>query len=145
MCREHLRAGAGDLDDVSALRMSNNMLDVQALVAFQQRNLEALANANRTAFEGAQAMMARQAEILREALEEMRGAVEAMAAQKQPEDVVAQQTEMIKQSFEKTVANMRELSEMMAKSNTQAVDGLNKRIAEGLDELKTNIAKAKKG
>ena len=34
---------------------------------------------------------------------------------------------------------------MMAKSNTQAVDGLNKRIAEGLDELKTNIAKAKKG
>ncbi len=120
-------------------------IDVQALVAFQQRNLEALANANRTAFEGAQAMMARQAEILREALEEMRGAVEAMAAQKQPEDVVAQQTEMIKQSFEKTVANMRELSEMMAKSNTQAVDGLNKRIAEGLDELKTNIAKAKKG
>jgi phasin family protein len=118
-------------------------VDMESLVAFQQRNLEALADANRTAFEGAQAVMARQAEILREALEEMRGAAEAMAAQKLPEDVAAQQTEMIKQSFEKTVANMRELAEMMAKSNTQAVDGLNRRIAEGLDELKANIAKAK--
>jgi phasin family protein len=118
-------------------------VDVQAIVEFQQRNLEALASANRTAFEGTQAVMARQAEILREAMEEMRSAFEGMAARKMPDEAVAEQTEVIKQSFEKTVANMRELSEMMAKSNSQAVDEINRRIAAGLDELKTNIAKAK--
>ncbi|MRG72238.1 phasin family protein [Alphaproteobacteria bacterium HT1-32] len=118
-------------------------IDVQSIVQFQQRNLEALAAANRTAFEGAQAVMARQAEILREAMEEMRGAVESMSTKNLPEDVVVQQTDMMKQSFEKTVSNMRELSEMMAKSNTQAVDEVNRRIGESLEELKSNIKKAK--
>ena len=118
-------------------------IDIQSIIQCQQRNLEALATANRKAFEGAQAVMARQAEILQEAMEEMRGAVESMAAKKLPEDVVTEQTDVMKTSFEKTVSNMRELSEMMAKSNTQAVDKINRRITESLEELKDNIAKAK--
>ena len=43
-------------------------IDVDAVVASQRNNVEALANASRAAFEGAQAVAKRQAEILQETM-----------------------------------------------------------------------------
>lgn len=40
---------------------------------------------------------------------------------------------------------MRELSEMMAKSQNEAFDILNRRLTENLDELKGQVSKVKAG
>src|SRR3546814_10307369 len=44
--------------------------DAQALVAYQKRNLEAVASANKIALEGAQAVIRRQSEIVRKSVED---------------------------------------------------------------------------
>jgi phasin family protein len=51
---------------------------------------------------------------------------------------------MVKVAFEKALGDMKELAEMVARSNTDAADLLNKRFTASLDELKGAVQKAKK-
>lgn len=117
-------------------------VDTEALLDSQRKNIEAFSTANRIAFEGAQAMTQRQVEILRQVMEESAAAVKQLTAAGKPEDKLAEQAELLKQSFEQSIANFRELAEMGAKSNGEAVEVLNKRVTEGLDELKLALKKA---
>jgi phasin family protein len=111
-------------------------VDVESIIASQKRNLEALTNANKLAVEGMQAIMKRQAEILRQSMEEAAAAAQTLATTEAPQDKFGKQTEMVKDTFEKTIANMRELAEMMAKSNTEVFELLNGRISAAIAEAK---------
>ena len=117
--------------------------DMQSLVATQRRNIEAVSHANQLAVEGVQAVMRRQGEILRQMVEESSSALKDMMAAGAPEAKIAQQTELVKSSFEKALGNLRELTEMVAKSNTEAADVLTKRIGESLTELKSSLQRTK--
>ena len=46
---------------------------------------------------------------------------------------------MAKQAFEKAIANMHELADMVQKSNREAVDVVNQRIAASLQEMKDHL------
>jgi phasin family protein len=117
-------------------------VDTEALLDSQRKNIEAFNAANRIAFEGAQAVTQRQVEILRQVMEESAAVVKQFTAAGKPEDKLAEQAELLKQTFEQSVANFRELAEMGAKSNGEAVEVLNKRVTEGLDELKVALKNA---
>lgn len=119
-------------------------VDVDSILASQRKNIEAVTAANQLAVEGLQAVLRRQAEILRQSVEEAGAMVNEVMAASSPEDKAAKQAELVKAAFEKTLANARELSEMVAKSNSEAADVLSKRVSESLDELKSAIAKTKK-
>ncbi|HEY0834929.1 MAG TPA: phasin family protein [Azospirillum sp.] len=116
-------------------------LDMDAIMATQRKNIEAVTAANQLAVEGLQAVMRRQAEILRQSLEEAGNMMSGMMTAGSPEDKAAKQAEVVKAAFEKTLANMKELAEMVAKSNTEAADVLSKRVSESLEEVKTALAK----
>lgn len=118
-------------------------VDTDALVASQRRNVEALTSANRAAFEGVQAVAKRQAEILQETMNEVAGAVDAIAKAGSPQNAAAKQAELAKEGFEKALANMRELAEMVSKANQEATSAINTRIAESLDEVKDMASKLK--
>ncbi len=111
-------------------------VDADQIVSAQRKNIEALAAANKTAADGMQAVMTRQAEILKRTMEEATSAVQEMMSAGAPEDQVAKQVELTKDGFETAIANMRELSEMMAKSQNEAMDILNTRVTESLEEFK---------
>jgi phasin family protein len=66
-----------------------------------------------------------------------------MMAAGAPEQKIAQQTELVKTAFEKALGNLRELTEMVAKSNTEAADVLTKRVGESLTELKSALQRTK--
>jgi phasin family protein len=117
--------------------------DMEALLATQRRNIEAVTAANQLAIEGIQAVMRRQGEILRQMVEESSTVLRDLMASGAPEQKVAQQTEVVKSAFEKALANLRELTEMVAKSNTEAADVLTKRIGESLTELKGSLQRTK--
>lgn len=119
-------------------------VDVDSLMASQRKNIEALTAANQLAAEGIQAVMRRQAEILRQSIEESTSAVNDLIAAGSPEDKAAKQADVVKTAFEKALANARELAEMIAKSNAEAADVISKRVSESLDEIKTALAKPKK-
>jgi phasin family protein len=117
--------------------------DMQGLMATQRRNIEAVSHANQLAIEGVQAVMRRQGEIMRQMVEESSSVLKDMMAAGAPEAKIAQQTDLVKTAFEKALANLRELTEMVAKSNTEAADVLTKRIGESLTELKSALQRTK--
>jgi phasin family protein len=112
-------------------------VDMEKVVAVQRKNVEALTSANQTALEGIQAIAKRQSEILRSIIEESNNAMKAMMEQGSPEEKMSKQADLLKTSFEKTLGHMRELSEMVAKSNREAFDVINSRVTESLDEMKS--------
>jgi len=118
--------------------------DMTSLIATQRRNLEAVNAANQLAVEGVQAVLRRQAEIMRQMVEESSIVMREMMAAGAPEQKIAQQTDLVKAAFEKALANLREMTEMVAKSNSEAPDVLTKRIGESLTELKSSVQSAKK-
>ncbi len=119
-------------------------VDMQAVMDSQRRNLEALGAANKRAMEGMQAVARRQSEIFRQMMEETQAAMRDFMAAASPEDKAARQTDLAKSAFSRAIANMRELSEMVAQSNNEAFDVINKRVAESLDEFKRALAKSRK-
>jgi phasin family protein len=116
-------------------------VDVEAVVSSQRRNLEALTAANQLAIEGMQAIAKRQSEILRQMMEEASQAMRDVMAPGSPEDKAARQTEVVKEAFKRAIGNMRELAEMVSKSQGEAFEVINKRVTDSLDELKTVVAK----
>ncbi|MEE9210716.1 MAG: phasin family protein [Kiloniellales bacterium] len=111
-------------------------VDTTALIESQRRNIEAITKANQVAFEGAQAIVQRQVEILSETLDETTKAVQAFSQTGKPEDIWAKQADLVKEAYEHGLSNLRELTELSAKANSQAADLLSHRVTDGLDELK---------
>ncbi|HVI53280.1 MAG TPA: phasin family protein [Candidatus Sulfotelmatobacter sp.] len=117
--------------------------DLDALVASQRKNIEALTQANKLAFDGVQAAVKREIEILRQTLEEAATVTKELVEGVSPQEKITRQTELAKEAFERGVANARELSEIITKSNSQAIDLLNKRYVQLLDEVKETVSKIK--
>ena len=119
-------------------------IDLESMMSSQRRNFEALTAANRLAYEGLQSVVKRQVEIMRATVEEVAKATQTLTEAGSPQDKAAQQTELAKEAFEKALGNMRELSEMVARSNTEAFELLNKRYTQILDETRDLLVKAQK-
>jgi len=118
-------------------------VDMDAIMAAQQKNMEALTSANQAAVDGAQALAQRQMEMFQQAFEQVQAATQAMSGKATPQEFAATQAEMMKTAVEKAIANSRELAELATKSQYEAADIMNKRYTELLDELKGAIAKTK--
>lgn len=114
--------------------------DFQAFADAQKRNLEALTTANKLAMEGAQAVGRRNMEIIQQVMAEMTQALQNLsAAEASPNAKAVQQAEMMKAAYERAVANMQEIAELIQKSNGEAVGVLNRRFAEALEEVKSLV------
>lgn len=129
--------------DVTKMFGAYKAPEMQDIMDAQRKNFEALAAANKTAVEGFQAVFTRQGEILKEIMDETNAALQSVNAAGKPDAQVSQQIEQVKDAMEQTVSNMRELSEMVAKSQTEAFDILNQRVTENLDELKKSVESLK--
>lgn len=114
--------------------------DVDAMIAAQRKNIEAITAANQVAFEGVQSIAKRQIEIARKATEELSQVAKEMTAAGTPEDKMARHAALAKDAFETAVANLRELTGIAQKANTQAVDLISKRVVENLEEVKSALA-----
>ena len=80
-------------------------IDLEAAVASQRKNIEALTQANQLAVEGVQALMRRQVEITRQVMEDFSAMFrDFVQPNGSPEDRVAKQAEYSKQAIEKGLA-----------------------------------------
>lgn len=110
-------------------------VDVETLVAAQRRNIEAVTAANQLAVDGVKAIAERQAEFVRGAVDQYVAAIRDLMSVTDPKTGAAKQAELVKSTFETSVANMRELADIATKANVEAIEVLNKRVVEGLDEI----------
>lgn len=127
---------------MQAFQMPN--VDSNVLVEAQRKNFEAFANANRVAFEGAQAVVKRQGEIMRQTMQDASETMKAVNGAETAEDRVAKQTEAAKKAFKNALTNMHELAEMAQKSNTEALSYINERVTESFDEVRDGMQQVAK-
>jgi phasin family protein len=131
-------AGATPFFDFTKLMSQFRLpgVDFAALVDRERKNIQALAEANRVAFEGWQRLGRRQAEIFQETMKK----VVADAGQVDP----MKRADLAKEGFEKALANMRELAEMGSKSQREAFEVVRKRIEENVEDIRNFGKKAGK-
>ena len=121
------------LDDIKKLIDKYQLpgVDVAALVDWQRKDMEALAEANRQAFEGIKALIDRRNEILQETLAQWQATVKDATSA----EAMSKQAEAVKQGVEKAVANFTELSQMEAQARNNAWKVVQERIQENLGNL----------
>jgi len=118
--------------------------DVSGITEAQRKNMEALMVANKTAAEGVQAIFKCQSEIMKNTMDEANAALQELQTKGVGTPDATVQIEQVKTTIETSISNMRELSEMMVKSQAEAFDIVNKRFVESLDELKVAMSKLSK-
>ncbi len=117
--------------------------DMETFLAASRKNLETLSAANRVALEGAQAVARRHMEIVQSSMTEMAEAMKELASADAPQEKAAKQAELLKQAYQHAVVHMKELSDLIQQSNAEALELINKRFAEAMDEVKSLAAKPK--
>jgi len=115
--------------------MFKNTFDHNQLITTQRRNLEAASEVGQAAIQNAQALSRRQAEIARTSVENALKASKDIFTSGTPETNLAKQAAFAKTTFETTLANMREVSEMAAKSCFEIFDVITNRATESMEEL----------
>ena len=117
--------------------------DMDLMLGAYRRNLEALSTANRVALEGAQQIARRNMEIMQQTMGEMTDAMRGLTSSESPQDRAGKQTEMLKGAYERAIAHMRELADLIQRSNGEALEVLNQRFAEAMDEARAMVEKAR--
>src|SRR5712692_1555204 len=111
-------------------------IDIEAAVSSQRKNIEALTQANQLAVEGVQALMRRQIEITRQAMEDFSAMFRDVVQQNgSPADSITKHAEYSKLAIEKGLWNAKELNELVSKANSEAFNFIRKRATESLDEV----------
>jgi len=114
-------------------------VDWQELMASQQKNVEALTKANQVLFEGAQAVVQREIEIMQKAMQEFAEASRELMQEGDPQAQAQKRLELAKASFEAALRNMRELAELAGRSNREALELINQRAIESFDEIRSAL------
>jgi phasin family protein len=110
-------------------------VDIRAIVEARRKDIEALTEANRIAFEGMQALAQKQAEILQKSMQQAQAAMQNMNPG-QPGASGGNQAELIQQALQTALTNMRELAEMAGRSQAQAMEVVGKRVQENIEDAK---------
>ena len=109
---------------------------INTVVDIQRRNVEALTAANQTIAQGLQTVVQRQGEIARQSVKQFQDLVSFKPSSTSVKETLVKQIDVAKTSYEKNVADARELSDLVAKVGSEAVDILSRRVVASLDEVK---------
>jgi phasin family protein len=133
-----------DFSGLLARMQLPGMPDMDAVLAAHRKNIETLTAANRVAIEGAQAVARRNMEIMQRTMSELTENLRSFASPEPPQAKAAKQAELLKTAYESAVANMKEIGDLIQKSNAEALGLINRRFVEAMDEVKELVAKQAK-
>lgn len=110
--------------------------DASTVLDIQRRNVEALIATNQTLAQGLQTVAQRQSEIARQSVQQFQDLLSLNPSSTSVEDALIRRIDAVKTSYEKNVADARELGDIVAKVGTEATGILSRRFLESLDEVK---------
>jgi len=108
-------------------------IDVAAIIESQRKDMEALAEANRQAYEGIKALAQRRNEILKAALVEWQEAMKDAAGK----DALKRNADRAKHGVKKAVDSFRELAEMEAETRRKSWKVVQDRFQENVANLQS--------
>lgn len=116
--------------------------EMEALTERYRKNLAALDAAARTAGEGAGAILERQREMLKEAMDEIAEMAADLKGGGDPKELMAKQAEFARRSFETAMKNTTEMVSVAQKSGTEAFKMLQGNMQEMVEEMREAMTKA---
>ncbi|MGH6618296.1 MAG: TIGR01841 family phasin [Alphaproteobacteria bacterium] len=130
--------------DFEALLKQFNVpnVDAQAIMEAQQKNIEALVAANQKIAENMQKIAEREQQIVQAALSNWSAAAGDIGAGGDIGDRSARGTEAAIKAIEDGIRNVRSFAELVAQAQAESMDILNKRMDEGIKELRQQVTKA---
>ncbi|HXW75522.1 MAG TPA: phasin family protein [Steroidobacteraceae bacterium] len=110
-------------------------VDLSAIIESGRKDFEALAEANKAAYQGLQALARKQGEVLTEAMQKVQDAAKHAAGM--PAD--AKSADVAREAYKRTLAHMKEMAEIVRNSNAEAMTKVADRAIEHLQDLKKMI------
>ena len=86
--------------------------------------------------QGLQTVVRRQGEIARQSVKQFQDLLSVKPSSASVEETLVKQIDVAKTSYEKNVADVRELGDLVAKVGSEAVDILSRCVVASLDEVK---------
>jgi phasin family protein len=125
------------IDDISNLVQKFKVpgLDLNAALQGRRKDVEALLEVTRTAQDGARSMAYKQADMLRNTLQDLRSVLSAQAG------ADGNRVDAVKEAAKKALSNVGELADIALKSQADAFDTVSRRARENIEELRTAISK----
>ena len=115
-------------------------VNVEALISAQRKSIESLTSASQTAFEAFQSLSRRQAELARQNFEATTGVVQSILSAPTPEEKLAKQTEAAKATLDRSVSNLKEITDTITKNQYQTIELVSHAFTQSLEDFK-NIVK----
>jgi hypothetical protein len=106
-------------------------VDISALLEWQRKDMEALIEANRQAYEGTKTLVARHNEILQQTLVQWQQSLKDSIGP----DAQAKQAETARQGVQQAISNFQELASLEADARTKAWQVVQDRLKENLANL----------
>lgn len=117
--------------------------DVNAVMNYHRNNIQAMTEVAQVASSGTQAMMAKQREVLEETLAEITDMIQDSAKSKDPSQMMSNQMEFAKKSFDATIKNTTEMGEIVRDANMKSYEILKNRVQESIEEIRDGMTPGK--
>jgi phasin family protein len=111
-------------------------VDTAEIVEARRKDIDALVQANQAAYEGMQALANKQAEMLKQAMQDIQEAVKGAAGGVGVGDP-GKQGELARKAYEKVLSDTKDLAEIARKSQADAMASITQRGTQHLEEVKT--------
>jgi len=118
-------------------------MNVETVVETSRKNFAAMTTASTAAVESMKTIATRQGDMFRAALEDFSKHGSDVLSAATVEEKIAKQIDFAKKSYDLAVTNTRELAELYAKGQAEALETLSARVADLSEEVKAAIAAKK--
>ena len=109
--------------------------DVNDMMDYHRKNLQALQAATQVGSSSAQALMGKQREVLEKALAEISDTVQNASAGGDPSQMMSTPIELAKKTFDATMQSTTEMAEIVRQGNVDAFEVIKERVMESVQEL----------
>jgi phasin family protein len=110
-------------------------VDMASIIDARRKDIEALIEANKAAYETMQSLARMQTDMLSEAMRELQEAAKDMATQGAAADP-GKQAEAARKACQKVLINMKDIAEVARKSQADAVASMTERATKSMQEIK---------
>ena len=116
---------------------------MKEMMESSRKSIQACTEAQQIAAQSLQAIIQRQSEIMSQMVQDSSAVAQEVMDEGTPEEKIARSAELIREAYEKTINNYREVGDIASKSAREAMDVLNDRITTAFEEIKTTAENAK--
>ena len=118
--------------------------DTNLFIRMQRKNMMALSEIQNLMIERLQSTTQLQAEVMSKLMENNSKFASELMSVSSPEEKISRQTAMVKEIGDKSLKNIKEISQLLSKSNKQVATVVNKSVASSIEDLQELVTSSTK-